>query len=251
MSDYSISIAEEVKIQDPDKNQPAKLKDSSIFLAGAEVKQTQCKDVSLVAAAESKTLNPQEEQPAKCKDLSVFAAAVGKTQDSAKVKGEMDLDNDWSESDSEIEEITADFEIDEETDQPATCGEEVKIQDPDKNQPAKLKDSSIFLAGAEVKQTQCKDVSLVAAAESKTLNPQEEQPAKCKDLSVFAAAVGKTQDSAKVKGEMDLDNDWSESDSEIEEITADFEIDEETDQPAKCGGKKAVSGITMRSADLV
>lgn len=71
------------------------------------------------------------------------------------------------------------------------------------------------------------------------------------DLSVFAAAVGKTQDSAKVKGEMDLDNDWSESDSEIEEITADFEIDEETDQPATCGGKKTVSGITMRSADLV
>jgi hypothetical protein len=26
MSDYSISIAEEFKIQDPDKNQPAKLK---------------------------------------------------------------------------------------------------------------------------------------------------------------------------------------------------------------------------------
>ncbi|XP_036824473.1 uncharacterized protein LOC110522737 [Oncorhynchus mykiss] len=150
--------------------------------------------------------------------LYVFAAAVGKTQDSAKVKGEMDLDNDWSESDSEIEEITADFEIDEETDQPAKCG-----------------DSSIFLAGAEVKQTQCKDVSLVAAAESKTLNPQQEQPAKCKDLSVFAAAGGKTQDSAKVKGEKDLDNDWSESDSEIEEITADFEIDEEADQPATCG----------------
>ncbi|XP_031688706.1 trichohyalin-like [Oncorhynchus kisutch] len=240
--DYSISIAEEVKIQDPDKNQPAKLKDSSIFLAGVEVKQTQSKDVSLVAAAESKTLKPQEEQPAKCKDLSVFAAAGGKTQDSAKVKGEKDLDNDWSESDSEIEEITADFEIDEETDQPATCGdysisiaEEVKIQDPDKNQPAKLKDSSIFLAGVEVKQTQSKDVSLVAAAESKTLKPQEEQPAKCKDLSVFAAAGGKTQDSAKVKGEKDLDNDWSESDSEIEEITADFEIDEETDQPATCG----------------
>lgn len=71
------------------------------------------------------------------------------------------------------------------------------------------------------------------------------------DLSVFAAARGKTQDSAKVKGEKDLDNDWSESDSEIEEITADFEIDEETDQPATCGGKKAVSGITRRSADLV
>ncbi|XP_031688705.1 trichohyalin-like [Oncorhynchus kisutch] len=239
---------------DEETDQPATCGDSSIFLAGAEVKQTQCKDVSLVAAAESKTLKPQEEQPAKCKDLSVFAAAGGKTQDSAKVKGEKDLDNDWSESDSEIEEITADFEFDEETDQPATCGdysisiaEEVKIQDPDKNQPAKLKDSSIFLAGAEVKQTQCKDVSLVAAAESKTLKPQEEQPAKCKDLSVFAAAGGKTQDSAKVKGEMDLDNDWSESDSEIEEITADFEIDEETDQPATCGDSSIfLAGVEVK-----
>lgn len=71
------------------------------------------------------------------------------------------------------------------------------------------------------------------------------------DLSVLAAAGGKTQDSAKVKGEKDLDIDWSENDSETEEMTSDFEIDEETDQPATCGGKKAVSGNTMRSADLV
>ncbi|XP_045073575.1 calponin homology domain-containing protein DDB_G0272472-like isoform X2 [Coregonus clupeaformis] len=51
-----------------------------------------------------------------------------------------------------------------------------------------VKDSSIFSAGAEVKQTQCKDVSMVTATESKTLNPQKDQPAKCKEFSVFSTS---------------------------------------------------------------
>ena len=90
------------------------------------------------------------------------------------------------------------------------------------------------------------DFSIFAAAMVKIQGPDEDQ----------LAVEGKTNNTqtdqaAKVKGEMDLDNDWSESDSETAEITADFEIDEETDQPATCGGKKTVSGITMRSADLV
>ena len=90
------------------------------------------------------------------------------------------------------------------------------------------------------------DFSIFTAATVKTQGPGEDQ----------LAIEGKTNDTqtdqaAKVKGEKDQDIDWSESDSETEEITADFEIDEETDQPATCLGKKAVSGITMRSADLV
>ncbi|XP_031688704.1 trichohyalin-like [Oncorhynchus kisutch] len=176
------------------------------------------KEDRILAGAERETQHPQEDQSETCKAAMVKTqgpdedqlAVEGKTNNTqtdqaAKVKGEMDLDNDWSESDSEIEEMTADFEIDEETDQPATCRE-----------------SSIFLAGAEVKQTQCKDVSLVAAAESKTLNPQEEQPAKCKDLSGFVAARD------KVKGENDQDIDWLESDnSEIQEvIESDSEVKE-------------------------
>lgn len=93
------------------------------------------------------------------------------------------------------------------------------------------------------------DFSIFAATTVKIQGPGEDQ----------LAIEGKTNDSqtdqadqaAKVKGEKDLDIDWSENDSETEEMTSDFEIDEETDQPATCGGKKAVSGNTMRSADLV
>ncbi|XP_055780180.1 uncharacterized protein DDB_G0285917-like [Salvelinus fontinalis] len=118
-------------------------------------------------------------------------------------------------------------------------------------------------------QEEKKEDKILAGAEGETQHPQEDQSETCKDFSIFAAAMVKTQgpdedqleiegktndtqtdQAAKVKGEKDLDNDWSESDSETEEIAADFEIDEETDQPAMYGGKKAVSGITMRNADL-
>ncbi|XP_055778253.1 uncharacterized protein LOC129855029 [Salvelinus fontinalis] len=185
----------ERRTQEPDKNQPAKLKDSSIFSAGAEVKQTQCKDVSLVAAAESKTLNPQEDQPANY--LSVFAAAGGKTQDSAKVKGEKDLDInvDWSETDyscSDDEFMSEEiYRTDEEKGllQLQTDGNTKEIggetTDSDDFQRCRINSEKDEKDGYEKKEV-----------------IQENQRAKCKDFSIFSAGAQVTHSPCKGKNEL-------------------------------------------------
>ncbi|XP_045562412.1 trichohyalin isoform X1 [Salmo salar] len=209
--------------------------------------QEEKKEDRILAGAEGETQHPQEDQSEMCKDFSIFAATTvkiqgpgedqlaieGKTNDSqtdqadqaAKVKGEKDLDIDWSENDSETEEMTSDFEIDEETDQPATCG----------------------------------DYSISVTAEvNKTQDPDKDQPAKLKDLSVLAAAGGKTQDSAKVKGEKDLDInvDWSETDYSCsdDEFTSEeiYPMDEEKGllQLQTDGNTNEIGGETTDSDDF-
>ncbi|XP_071261197.1 trichohyalin-like [Salvelinus alpinus] len=179
---------------------------------------TEEKDVSLVAAAESKTLNPQEDQPANCKDLSVFAAAGGKTQDSAKVKGEKDLDInvDWSETDyscSDDEFMSEEiYPTDEEKGllQLQTDGNTKEIggetTDSDDYQRCRINSEKDEKDGYEKKEV-----------------IQENQRAKCKDFSIFSAGAQVTHSPCKardkVKGENDRDIDWLESDnSEIEEV---------------------------------
>ncbi|XP_045063569.1 vicilin-like seed storage protein At2g18540 [Coregonus clupeaformis] len=199
------------------------VKDSSIFSAGAEVKQTQCKDVSMVTATESKTLNPQKDQPAKCKDFSVFSTSsqgVAKVPQVLQVKvsnksesvQKKDGNDKVTAPKTDAELLMDTFERMAEEERMWPCRKDRRDKDQAKEIEGKRKEEEVLskeeqrrlrnekalqehldrvknpeLTGKQTRQPQCKDYSIFTASGLKSKDPHDQQSAKCKDLSIFSA----------------------------------------------------------------
>ncbi|XP_045073577.1 vicilin-like seed storage protein At2g18540 isoform X4 [Coregonus clupeaformis] len=200
------------------------VKDSSIFSAGAEVKQTQCKDVSMVTATESKTLNPQKDQPAKCKDFSVFSTSsqgVAKVPQVLQVKvsnksesvQKKDGNDKVTAPKTEAELLMDKFERMAEEERIWPCQKDRRDKDQAKEIEGKRKEEDVLskeeqrrlrnekalqehldrvknpeMTGKQTRQPQCKDYSIFTASGLKSKDPHDQQSAKCKDFSVFSTS---------------------------------------------------------------
>ncbi|XP_045073943.1 calponin homology domain-containing protein DDB_G0272472-like [Coregonus clupeaformis] len=189
------------------------VKDSYIFSAGAEVKQTQCKDVSMVTATESKTLNPQKDQPANqgvAKVPQVLQVKVSNTSESVQKK---DGNDKVTAPKTEAELLMDKFERMAEEERIWPCQKDRRDKDQAKEIEGKRKDKEVLskeeqrrlrnekalqehldrvknpeLTGKQTRQPQCKDYSIFTASGLKSKDPHDQQSAKCKEFSVFSTS---------------------------------------------------------------
>ncbi|XP_045068670.1 golgin subfamily A member 6-like protein 22 [Coregonus clupeaformis] len=189
------------------------VKDSSIFSAGAEVKQTQCKDVSMVTATESKTLNPQKDQPANqgvAKVPQVLQVKVSKKSESVQKK---DGNDKVTAAKTEAELLMDKFERMAEEERIWPCQKDRRDKDQAKEIEGKRKEEEVLSkeeqrrlrnekalqehldrvknperTGKQTRQPQCKDYSIFTASGLKSKDPHDQQSAKCKDFSVFSTS---------------------------------------------------------------